>query len=72
MEGSLSMMDFYNIGKISEEFKDAWSNEELPAQTAVQLWQAKFLLAIAQQLSVIASHLGKIVRKAGEKQNDEN
>lgn len=66
------MMDFYNIGKLSEEFKDSWGNEELPAQTAVQLWQAKFLLAIAQQLSVIASHLGKIIRKAEQKPNDEN
>jgi hypothetical protein len=30
----------------------------------IQLWQARFMLAIAQQLSVVASHLGKIVRKA--------
>jgi hypothetical protein len=75
MEGSLSMIerDFYRISDLSKAYEE-WQvsnyNDAQP-QTRVQIWQATFMLAIAQQLSVIASHLGKIVRKA-EQQNDEN
>lgn len=69
--------DFYNIGGLSQEFKESISEMEkgkdpIPAQTRIQAWQACFMLAIAQQLSVIASHLGKIVRKAEDKAHDEN
>lgn len=64
------MNDFYKITDLSEEFKrwedDPESVKVLPVQTEVQLWQAKFMLAIAQQLSIVASHLGKIIRKANE------
>lgn len=66
--------DFYKISDLSNEF-DKWAQQAtapLPVQTEVQYWQAKFMLAIAQQLSVIASHLGKIVRKAETKSDDEN
>jgi hypothetical protein len=58
--------DFYKITDLSLHFK-AWQSEQKPLDSVmheIQLWQARFMLGIAQQLSVIASHLGKIVRKA--------
>ena len=62
------MKDFYKITDMSVEF-DEYRRQllmapDLTAQIRVQLWQAGFMLAIAQQLSMVASHLGKIVRKA--------
>jgi hypothetical protein len=68
--------DFYRITEISAEFEQWQSTRPLdnPMQE-IQLWQAQFLLAIAQQLSMVASHLGKIVRKAeksdGESRNSD-
>lgn len=68
--------DFYKISDLSKEFQDSMTalekEQDIPAQTRIQAWQACFMLAIAQQLSVIASHLGKIVRKAEDKTHDEN
>lgn len=29
-----------------------------------RMWELQFMLAIAQQISIVATHLGKIVRKA--------
>lgn len=66
--------DFYKISDLSNDFAE-WqeaNHHDMTTQTGVQVWQARFLLACAQQLSVIASHLGKIVRKAEQKTNDEN
>ena len=58
--------DFYKITEMSARFRD-WQGEQKALDSPmqeIQLWQARFMLAIAQQLSVVASHLGKIVRKA--------
>lgn len=63
------MKDFYKITEMSEDFRvfnERTVKEDIPLQTMVQFWQARFMLAIAQQLSIVASHLGKIVRKAEE------
>lgn len=65
--------DYYKISTLSEDFRswlrvDLEGREKITTQTEVQIWQAQFMLAIAQQLSVIASHLGKIVGKAEDKQ----
>ena len=62
--------DYYKITSLSGDFRN-WLKVELKdkplqPQTEIQLWQAQFMLACAQQLSVIASHLGKIVKKAEE------
>jgi hypothetical protein len=42
------------------------SNDDLIPEL-VQIWDLRFKLAIAQQLSVISAHLGKIVSNAEEK-----
>lgn len=67
--------DFFKISDLSQDYNGQLNNllgADVPLQTRVQVWQATFLLACAQQLSVIASHLGKIVRKAEDKTHDEN
>ena len=68
--------DFYKITELSNRFHDWKRNDPpkdpLPVQTEIQYWQACFMLAIAQQLSVIASHLGKIVGKAEDRANDKD
>jgi hypothetical protein len=61
--------DFYSIAEMSDDFKmfeqsSIKRNIERTDMTEIQLWQARFMLAIAQQLSVVSAHLGKIVRKA--------
>ena len=67
------MKDFYKITDLSEVFQKWQSEQRSPdsPMQEIQLWQARFMLAIAQQLSVVAAHLGKIVRKA-ERPNGEN
>jgi hypothetical protein len=62
------MKDFYKITDLSEKFS-TWQSEQKAFDNPmheIQLWQARFMLAIAQQVSVVASHLGKITRKAEE------
>lgn len=64
-------MTFYKITELSDDFAaraEEWrdQNEPIPLQTEIQLWQARFMLAIAQQVSIVANHLGKIVKKASE------
>lgn len=66
-------MIFYKVTELSERFEkrleqlqEQAAGVNMPVQTEIQLWQAHFLLAIAQQVSVVASHLGKIVKKASE------
>jgi hypothetical protein len=60
--------DYFKITDLSKDFK-AWKESKYQStpQTDVQLWQAMFMLAIAQQVSIVASHLGKIVRTAKER-----
>ena len=65
------MKDFYNIAEMSAQFAKKqieWKDQkvDIPIQTEIQLYQARFMLAIAQQVSIVASHLGKIVRTAKE------
>jgi hypothetical protein len=62
----MKVRDFYNIGDMSKEFEEYDSEEKESEMQRVQMWQARCLLAIAQQLSVVAAHLGKITRKAEE------
>jgi len=63
--------DFYKITDLSKDFDEynkfiLSAKEPIPAQTHIQLWQARFMLAIAQQLAVVATNLGRIIRKANE------
>lgn len=56
-------MDFFNIAKMTEEFRkvksDMTPNEQI-------LWDLRFKLAIAQQLAVISSTLSKGLEKKSE------
>jgi len=59
--------DFYKVTDLTKIFQGWESENQNSLETPmleIQLWQARFMLAMAQQLSMIASHLGKIVRKA--------
>lgn len=58
--------DFYKVTDLSEWFR-TWTAEQRDPKAADWLmWQARFQCAIAQQLTIIAGHLGKIVGKAEE------
>jgi hypothetical protein len=71
--------DYYNIGELSQSFrifteemekdpKIEWSPTQL-----ILMWQIRTQLAIAQQVSMVAKHLGEIVRKSKETvNNDQN
>jgi hypothetical protein len=56
-------MDYFNIGKMTEEFRNVSKGSEDDFRK-YELWDLRFKLAIAQQLSVISGHLGKIVENA--------
>jgi len=60
--------DFFHIGKMTEEFRKI-SFAHLADRNSPQfeIWDLRFKLAIAQQLAVISSHLGKIVETAERK-----
>jgi hypothetical protein len=62
--------DYYKITAMTEAFRrydDSAKNVKpgLTFQEEQKQWELRFLLAIAQQLSVVSSHLGKIVKKSG-------
>jgi hypothetical protein len=59
--------DFINVAKLSGEFNQFISNNEKGmsfSSIGLHLWQVQAQFAIAQQLTIIAGHLGKIVGKA--------
>jgi uncharacterized protein YjfI (DUF2170 family) len=61
--------DFINVAKLSAEFNQFVANNEKAmsfSSIGLHLWQVQAQFAIAQQLTIIASHLGKIVGKAEE------
>lgn len=58
--------DYYNIAQESSAF-NSWCAANDPElrkglQTVVQVWQARAMFAVAQQLSIIAAHLGTITK----------
>lgn len=57
--------DFFHIGRMTEEFRKMSNDDLIPELTAI--WDLRFKLAIAQQLSVISASLSKIVQAAEEK-----
>ena len=66
--------DYTKITEMSAEF-NSWhaqyanfSFDDTSKDRAweARMWELQFMLAIAQQLSVVAAHLGKITRKAEE------
>ncbi len=58
---------YFNVMELSEAFA-AWQEEKGDVYTSSDLheWQVRFQLAIAQQLTMIAQHLGKIVANAAK------
>ncbi len=61
--------DFINVVKLSEAFNDfveAVGAGKGTSSHELHLWQVRAQYAIAQQLTIIAAHLGKIVGKAEE------
>jgi hypothetical protein len=63
--------DYAKITDVSKAFNESLSEfrknvKDVPMNTEMLLFQAKFQLIIAQQLSIVAKHLGEIVRKAKE------
>ena len=57
--------DFYNIAQLTKAFRQ-WDDrqagrDQLDIEGA-QIWQARAMLAMAQQLSVISAHLGTITK----------
>jgi hypothetical protein len=64
---------YYNVIQLSSDFH-GWMDtgdraEHVPTAAELLLWQARFQLAIAQQLSMVAKHLGTIVKTAEEKKS---
>jgi hypothetical protein len=55
---------YFKITELSREFDEWEATINNPAQTDIQIWQVKMMLAIAQQLTMVAKHLGKIVSRA--------
>lgn len=59
--------DFFHIGKMTESFRKASENpENFKGIEQYQVWDLRFKVAIAQQLSVISGRLGEIVSKSKE------
>ena len=52
----------WHAQRCSQSFDDTAKNTAWEAR----MWELKFMLAIAQQVSIVAQHLGKITRKAEE------
>jgi hypothetical protein len=52
----------WHAQRVGQSFDDTAKN----AAWEARMWELQCLLAIAQQLSVVAAHLGKITRKAEE------
>ena len=59
--------DYYNIRAMSAAFRKWDSEQKLDDLSLVErmnMWHLRFALSIAQQLSMVSAHLGKIVSKA--------
>ena len=57
---------YYNVIELSEAFQAALhAGGQMPV-AEMHFWQIRFTLAIAQQLTMIAQHLGKIVANAAK------
>lgn len=63
--------DFFKVTEMSGSFR-VWcqtrKDEDMKA-VELRLWELKFQLTIAQQLTIIAGHLGTIVGKSKELKN---
>ena len=61
--------DYFNIAAMTAAFRkwDELIKKGEVTPESIQLWQVRAQLAIAQQLSVISGHLGKIVQRAKER-----
>jgi hypothetical protein len=58
--------DYYNVRAMSAQFRK-WDGDRAPEEQKpqnIKLWELRFQLAIAQQLTIISAHLGAIVGKA--------
>jgi len=58
--------DFFHIGKMTENFRNNAGPPDKFDEAAYRVWDLRFKLAIAQQLSVISGSLSKIVEKTKE------
>jgi hypothetical protein len=62
--------DYAKVTVVSAAFNEYLQTNDVKTRTVefksqeLLLWQAKFQLIIAQQLTIIAGHLGKIVKKS--------
>lgn len=57
-------MDYFNIAKMTEEFrkvKPKSENGPVGGLDDYEIWDLRFKLAIAQQLSVISGSLSKLI-----------
>jgi hypothetical protein len=66
--------DYANVAETSTRFaifKQAIDERTIQPNAAILLWQAEFELMIAQQLTVIAGHLGRIVAAAQDAKDGE-
>jgi hypothetical protein len=52
----------WHAQRAGQSFDDTAKN----AAWEARMWELRFMLAIAQQVSMVATHLGKITRKAEE------
>ena len=65
--------DYYKVSELSSDFEQ-WNavlnvgtfDEKTRKHLLLVVWQTKAQLAIAQQLTMIAQHLGEIVGKSKE------
>ena len=66
--------DYVKITELSAEFNSwhaqrggqSFDDTAKNAAWEARMWELQFMLAIAQQISIVAQHLGKITRKAEE------
>jgi len=57
----------WHVQRCGQSFDDTAKN----AAWEARMWELRFMLVIAQQMSIVAQHLGKITRKA-EESNDKD
>jgi hypothetical protein len=67
--------DYANVAAISREYLE-WKDKkkddkQIPTPQELHAWQVQFQLIMAQQLTVIAGHLGRIVAAAQDAKDGE-